>query len=124
MTVLFGFLQLTTIHEGLGSAVLMLSLPLGFSLIVLIATAIYAFKVGQSGSRINVDIEDDSIAGITDVDDDKYWKAGIFYVNKDDSSIFVEKRFGVGWTINFANPIGYIILFGPLLLILVITLFL
>ncbi|QNK89769.1 DUF5808 domain-containing protein [Sporosarcina sp. FSL K6-1540] len=124
MTVLLGFLQLTTIHEGLGSAVLMLALPLGFSLIVLITTAIYAFKVGQSGSRINVDIEDDSIAGITDVDDDKYWKAGIFYVNKDDSSIFVEKRFGVGWTINFANPIGYIILFGPLLLILAITFFL
>ncbi len=86
---------------------------LGFLLIILIATAIYAFKVGQSGSRINVDIEDDSVTGITDVDDDKYWKAGIFYVNKNDPSIFVEKRFGVGWTINFANPIGYIILFGP-----------
>ena len=121
MTVLFGFLQLTTIHEGLGNAALMLALPLGFLLIILIATAVYAFKVGQSGSRINVEIEDDSITGITDVDDDKYWKAGIFYVNKDDSSIFVEKRFGVGWTINFANPIGYIILFGPLLLILIIS---
>jgi uncharacterized membrane protein len=123
-TVLFGFLQLTTIHEGLGNAVLMLALPLGFLLIILIATAVYAFKVGQSGSRINVEIEDDSITGITDVDDDKYWKAGIFYVNKDDSSIFVEKRFGVGWTINFANPIGYVILFGPLLLILAIAFFL
>ena len=117
MTVLFGFLQLTTIHEGLGSAALMLALPLGFSLIILIATAIYAFKIGQSGSRINVTVEDESVTGITDIDDDKYWKAGIFYVNKNDPSIFVEKRFGVGWTINFANPIGYFILFVPLLLI-------
>ena len=109
MTVLFGFLQLTTIHEGLGSAALMLALPLGFSLIILIATAIYAFKIGQSGSRINVTVEDESVTGITDIDDDKYWKAGIFYVNKNDPSIFVEKRFGVGWTLNFANPIGYFI---------------
>ena len=121
ITVLLGFLQLTTIHEGLGNAALMLALPLGFLLIILIVTAIYAFKVGQSGSRIDVAMEDDSIAGITDVDDDKFWKAGIFYVNKDDSSIFVEKRFGVGWTINMGNPIGYIIILLPLMLILAIT---
>ncbi|KAA0965193.1 DUF1648 domain-containing protein [Sporosarcina sp. ANT_H38] len=120
-TVLLGFLQLTTIHEDLGNAALMLALPLGFLLITLITTAIYAFKVGQSGSRIDAAVEEDILAGITDFDDDKYWKAGIFYVNKDDSSIFVEKRFGVGWTINMGNPIGYVILFLPLLLILTIT---
>ncbi len=121
MTVLFGFLQLTTIHEGLGNAALMLTVPLGFLLIILISTAVYAFKVGQSGSRIDVAIEEESPDGITDVDDDKYWKAGVLYVNKNDPSIFVEKRFGIGWTINFGNPIGYVILFVPLLLILVIT---
>ena len=78
MTVLFGFLQLTTIHEGLGNAALMLALPLGFLLIILIATAIYAFKVGQSGSRIDVEIEDESITGITDVDDDNIGKPASF----------------------------------------------
>lgn len=124
MTILFGFLQLTTIHEGLGNAALMLSLPLGFLFIILIATAIYAFKVGQSGSRIDVLVDDESVPGITDVDDDQYWKAGIFYINKNDPSIFVEKRFGVGWTINFGHPIGYLVLFGPILLIIVISLLL
>jgi uncharacterized membrane protein len=121
MTVLFGFLQLTTIHEDPGNAILMLALPLGFLLIILVSTAVYAFKVGQSGSRIDVAVEEESTAGITDVDDDKYWKAGVFYMNKNDPSILVEKRFGIGWTINFGNPIGYIILFVPLLLILTIT---
>ncbi|EIJ79976.1 hypothetical protein PB1_06422 [Bacillus methanolicus PB1] len=120
LTVLFGFLQLTTIHEDIGNEVLMLSMPLGFLLLILIAAAVYVFKVGQSGSRIDVVHEDEPVSGITDVDNDKYWKAGIFYVNKEDPSIFVEKRFGVGWTINFAHPIGYLILFGPLLLILLI----
>ncbi|AIE58686.1 DUF1648 domain-containing protein [Bacillus methanolicus] len=121
LTVLFSFLQLTSIHEGIGNKVLMFAMPLFFLLASLIAAAVYAFKVGQSGSRINVVLEDEPDSGITDVDDDKYWKSGIFYVNKEDPSIFVEKRFGIGWTINLAHPIGYLILFGPLLLILLIT---
>ena len=82
---------MTTIHEGLGTAALLLALPLGFLIAILIATAIYAFKVGQSGSRIHVTIEDDLVPGITDVDDDQYWKAGIFYVNKSDPSFSLKK---------------------------------
>ena len=121
MTILFGFLQLATIHDDLGDTALMLALPLGFLLITLLATAIYAFKVGQSGSRIEVKLEDETITGITDVDDDEYWKFGIFYINRNDPSVFVEKRFGVGWTINYGNPIGYFVIFVPLLLILVIS---
>ena len=73
-------------------------------------TGVYAFKVGQGGSRLTIEIEEESPGGITDYDDDKYWKAGIFYVNKEDPSIFVEKRFGVGWTINFGHPLRYLIL--------------
>jgi len=44
-----------------------------------------------------------------------------FYFNKNDPSIFVEKRFGVGWTINFANPVGYLIVFVPLIIIIIIS---
>jgi uncharacterized membrane protein len=38
------------------------------------------------------------------------WKAGMFYVNPDDPSIFVEKRFGIGYTFNFAHPVSWLIL--------------
>jgi len=34
---------------------------------------------------------------------DKNWKWGIFYVNKDDPTIFVPKRYGIGYTLNFGN---------------------
>ena len=34
---------------------------------------------------------------------DARWKLGMFYFNPRDPSIIVEKRFGVGWTINFGN---------------------
>lgn len=121
MTILFSFLQLTTIHINIGNPVLLLSMPLGFLVIIFILTAIYAFKVGQSGSRLSVDIIDEEVEGITNYDDDQYWKAGMFYMNKNDPSIFVEKRFGVGWTLNLGHPLGYIILFGPILIILIIS---
>ncbi|MFS0689084.1 DUF5808 domain-containing protein [Sporosarcina sp. 179-K 8C2 HS] len=124
LTILFGFFQLTSIHGNLGGPILMMAMPLGFLFIMLVATAVYAFKVGQGGSRIQLEIDEDPIPGVTDSDDDAYWKAGVFYVNKNDPSIFVEKRFGVGWTLNFGNPIGYLIIIGPLLVIFTITFFL
>ncbi|MBU8879004.1 hypothetical protein BGM26_08400 [Bacillus sp. FJAT-29790] len=62
-------------------------------------------------------------SGISDLDDDQYWKGGLLYFNKNDPSIFVEKRFRIGWTLNFANPIGYIVLFGPIIIILLISFF-
>lgn len=121
MTILLGYLHLTTIHEGLGNAAIMFALPLGSLLIILLATGVYAFKVGQSGSRIDVSFEDEAVPGVTAVDDDQYWKFGVFYVNKNDPSIFVEKRFGVGWTANFGNLLSYVIIVVPLVLILAIA---
>lgn len=122
-TILTSFLHITTIHEDIVSSVFMISMPFGFLFVILLATVIYAFKVGQGGARIPVE-EEEPIEGVTDFDDDRYWKAGVFYINKEDPSIFVEKRFGIGWTINFGNPIGYLIIFVPLALILIITAFL
>lgn len=124
VTILIGFFQLTTIHEGFQNPSLMLALPLGFLFVILIATGIYAFKVGQGGSRIDVSVKEDESTGSTDHDDAKNWKFGVFYVNKHDPSIFVEKRFGVGWGINFGNSLGYLLLFVPVLLIVVVAAFL
>lgn len=39
------------------------------------------------------------------------WKWGIFYFNRNDSRFIIRKRIEfLGWTINFAHPISYIIL--------------
>jgi uncharacterized membrane protein len=37
-------------------------------------------------------------------DNDPTWKWGLFYFNKEDKRIFPPKRYGIGWTVNFANP--------------------
>ncbi len=47
--------------------------------------------------------------------DERHWKWGIFYVNRDDSALLVEKRFGVGYTLNFGNPWGIAIMAGILI---------
>ncbi|HKT56823.1 MAG TPA: DUF5808 domain-containing protein [Microbacterium sp.] len=42
-------------------------------------------------------------------DDDRFWKAGLLYVNRDDPALFVQRRFGVGWTVNLGHPAGVVI---------------
>jgi uncharacterized membrane protein len=39
-------------------------------------------------------------------DDDRFWKLGFFYVNRNDPATMVPKRFGVGWTVNLGSPGG------------------
>ena len=36
-------------------------------------------------------------------DDDRYWYGGVFYNNPDDRALFVPKRYGLGWTLNFGH---------------------
>ena len=117
ITLLFSFLQLQMIHPNIVDGAVVTAIPLLFLLIVLIGTVIFALKVGRAGGGVESSLKE----GISDVDDDSFWKGGVFYFNKNDPSIFVEKRFGVGWTLNLANPIGYLIILVPLIIILLIA---
>lgn len=52
-------------------------------------------------------------------DDDDLWILGFLYNNPNDPSLFVQKRFGVGWTVNIGTAKGklfFIILFALILL--------
>ena len=42
--------------------------------------------------------------------DPNSWKAGVFYANRNDPALFVPKRFGIGYTINFGNPWAWLVL--------------
>lgn len=117
LTIMFSFFQLTTIHPDLFAGAAMMATPIIFLVILLAGTIIFAVKVGRSDKQSVGEPEEE----ITDYDEDSYWKGGLFYFNRNDPSIFVEKRFGVGWTLNFGNPIGYIIVFVPLVVIIVLS---
>lgn len=86
-----------------------------FLVLIFLIAGITAFTTGQGGSRL----KNETVETVQEMnrDDDQFWKFGMIYYNKNDPSIFVEKRFGVGFTINFANPIALILLVGLFLLI-------
>lgn len=118
VTLMMGYFHLQTIHPEITSAWVMFALPIIFLVITFVGVGIYTVKVGQSGSRLNTGGESPLTEDRIAVDDDKYWKGGMFYINKDDPSILVEKRFGVGWTFNFGRPISWIIFILPILIIM------
>lgn len=117
LTLLFSFFQLTTIHPDMFAGTAMVATPILFLVILLAGTIVFAIKVGRSDKQS----VDEPAEEITDYDEDSYWKGGLFYFNTNDPSIFVEKRFGVGWTLNFGNPIGYFIFIVPLVVIIALT---
>lgn len=46
-------------------------------------------------------------------------KGTFFYCNKEDSNFIVPKAYGIGWTVNWANPISWafaLIIIGVILL--------
>lgn len=51
---------------------------------------------------------------------DDGWR-GLFYVNASDPRLIVPKRWGIGWTFNFARPVAWVVfaalLLGPLLIV-------
>ncbi|WP_075620289.1 DUF1648 domain-containing protein [Paenisporosarcina indica] len=123
ITLLMGYLQLTIIHGELFSSSYTMFATLAFVLVIFGATMFYTFKVGQSGSRLEMVQLDEPIDGVIDIDDDRHWKFGLFYVNKEDPSLMVEKRFGVGWTMNFGHVgswIFLVVLIGSIVLISII----
>ena len=79
-----------------------------------------ALRYGQGGARL-----ERSVAGspLTDgLADNRYWPLGLFYFNREDPSVFVEKRFGIGYTVNVGNWRGILVLIGAVALPLLIAL--
>jgi uncharacterized membrane protein len=80
----------------------------GFALgTVIVGFTVSLLRLGQGGSR-NIVATADASAGDRTPDD--CWKWGLIYVNPADPSILVEKRFGIGYTVNFGNPWSWLIL--------------
>ena len=85
-----------------------------------------SIRYGQGGSRL-ADVSTTTLdlgegvapeaagALIGDRTPDDCWKWGQLYFNPDDAAIWVEKRAGVGYTLNFAQPLAWFLLLAMLL---------
>lgn len=90
------------------------ALPVGFVLAVVIGVLtiitviiVYAVRASRARSRF-------AAAGgmMGDGTPDECWKAGVFYYNPDDNRLWVEKRSGMGWTLNMAHNASWWFLAG------------
>lgn len=81
----------------------------------ILAAVVVAVVVLARNNRARDEGEEDT--GLTHRDDDKYWRGGLLYINRDDPALLVPRRFGLGWALNFGNPRAAMLLAGVVALI-------
>jgi uncharacterized membrane protein len=91
-------------HLAPGAA---LYLPLLLVVVILVGTFVMTVRIVRARASAPP-------LSATDRMNDRHWKLGIFYVHRQDPSLFVERRFGVGYTINLGNPLSWLVLLGIL----------
>ena len=69
--------------------------------------------MGQGGSRTAAPAEHRPPVG--DHTPDDAWRWGLIYYNPDDPALIVEKRIGIGYTLNFGNRWSWALMAGTLL---------
>lgn len=108
LTAVLGIVMILMMTEFLSMLVTMVLIIVA-TLVFVDAAIAFSVVYGQSGSRLVKRLEEN---GAIIADNDEHWKAGIFYWNKDDASLILPKRFGVGWTMNWARPATWVIVGG------------
>ena len=92
------------------------SIPFYYHLLLMIISVLIGLGLALSSPK-----DDDTYAG--PAEGPGIWKAGIFYYNPADPRIWVAKRSGLGWTLNFAHFTSYLITALILLIPLLIVYF-
>jgi uncharacterized membrane protein len=88
----------------------LVAVVLAFGMLVLTVFLVFVLlRIGQAGNRM--------VSGgpSSDRTPDACWKWGMFYINPNDPALFVEKRFGIGYTVNLGNRWSWILVVITLL---------
>ncbi|MGD1083909.1 MAG: DUF5808 domain-containing protein [Verrucomicrobiota bacterium] len=121
LALLFGLLSLAALRPN-PEAPLEAFWPMMLGQTLVIGAVFFiAYRAGQGGWRWRRPGESEPLpaedAPVGDRTPDECWKLGVFYVNQNDPALFVEKRFGIGWTLNLANPRAWLVIGGILLFV-------
>ncbi|QQE13561.1 hypothetical protein JD969_08920 [Planctomycetota bacterium] len=111
LTIIFTALSLFPLSSAADSA-----LPnsfyyiMSFAFIPTIFALYYMIRAGQGCWKYNrlSPSQIESTDAIADGTPDSAWKLGLVYFNPNDSALFVERRFGIGYDMNWARPTAYI----------------
>lgn len=111
MALLFSSISFGLVNQKINQMLVILSTVI---LLASIAPLLYTSYKLKKGNYSDVSYTVD--------DDDKYWLLGCLYYNPNDLAAFVQKRFGIGWTINLGSNKGKLMV-ACIVLMLVITLY-
>ncbi|MCQ4085844.1 DUF1648 domain-containing protein [Saccharibacillus sp. JS10] len=106
VTVMLSWIQIRSTSSFTGT------LPIGFAaaFLLLLLIPIVAFLVVLRRRGLQEE-------GINRYhSEDQFWRGGVFYFNPQDPYLFTEKRAGLGWTFNFARPLGWLLMAAIILL--------
>jgi uncharacterized membrane protein len=73
-------------------------------IVTIVAFVISLVHAGQGGARLT----QTGRAPIGDRTADARWIGGLLYFNPTDPALLVERRMGIGWTVNFGNPWSWV----------------
>ncbi|WP_339285969.1 DUF5808 domain-containing protein [Paenibacillus sp. FSL R5-0486] len=107
LTILFAFIQINMFVPNL---VLLTAISFITPVVIVLGVVWLSLTGRQGGGKIRNQQEDHERSKEQPVNDDDYWKLGFIYFNANDPSLTIEKRYGIGWTINFARPLSWVLL--------------
>ncbi len=87
------------------------ALHIALLVIVFVGIGVIYARYGQSGWRVTAAAETRAVGDGTP---DDHWIGGIIYYNPSDPALFVERRMGMGVTLNFGRPASWLILIAIL----------
>lgn len=96
-----------------GALSMQVSLLLLVFFVICILAVVLAVSIayGQNGSRLLKRLVAEKGAQPTQISiasENSAWKGGLVYFNPEDPAAIVPKRFGIGWTCNFARPSAWV----------------
>lgn len=86
------------------STLLFLTITLLYSLVVVASVLRAEFKVRLAQKQLAINTQDPLT-----IDEDSYWIYGLIYYNPNNTHLLVEKRVGIGTSINYAKPAGKVL---------------
>jgi uncharacterized membrane protein len=113
LAVIFSFVGLLPLMGNRDPGIL----PVLIATVTMLVALIFAMsRLAKQHARLHAAAGGSEAAGIPD----DHWKCGVFYVNRDDAALFVPKRFGIGYTLNFGHVSAWLIMVLVLVLPLVL----
>ncbi len=100
-------LQLWQLYHLYGAGAALPFLPAAAGVLILITVAM---RAGRARIRPAGSGQPPGRAVAAGRDDDRFWKAGLVYINRTDPAIMVSTRIGVGWTLNLGNPAAWLLI--------------